>query len=996
MSATESLVLALRHHRAGRVGDAESAYLAVLEVAPENTTALLNLGALVAGQERFEEAERYYKRVAELQPGDSAVRSNLGNLMQSQTRLDEAADYYHAALAIDPRLAEAHINLGNLYIAQDQLEKAAECLSRGVESNPAITYAHSALGAVLLGLDRTDEAIAAFTIAVEHEPQNAAYHANLGGALFRNKDYKAAAASYRSSLSIEPSDAVVRCNHGTALEKLEKKDEAIGEYRAALELDPDQFDALSHLAHLLTEEGEFDEAEERIARCDELRPNQAEVAFQFGNLHLAKKEQEKAITYFEQALTMDGDISEAYNNLGNALQNLDRQDEAIVALNKAIEINPKSAHAWNNLGNSFVALKKQQEALDAYQRAADLDPKLDVAMINLGNALRSMDRLDEALQWFEKALQKNPALYSAYNGIGLSYQAYNEHEKAIKAFKKAVEVKPHYAHALNNLAISFQDTGQHAEAIKAYQDILDNHPELTEVYFNLGTLFQLMNRFDESVIVFKKALEQRENYDVVYPYLAHGLMQQCSWTNLDAIISKVLTNAEQQVVRGVEVSVSAFGLQSLPASPELKYGAACQISKRAEEKAEEQKGMHLPYKHRRRRKKKITVGFMSPDFRFHSVSVAFKSVLGARNTDRFNYHAYAIETYGQDGLTGYFRETFDKYVDITDMTYAKAADAIYENGVDILIDLAGHTRGARYEVMAFRPAPIQAHWLGFSSTTGASYIDYLITDKIQLPPEDEKFCSEKLLYLPDTFMATSSHQQVAEPVTREEVGLPAEGFVFANFNSHYKFYPTMFDTWMRLLRQVPGSVMWFIRGTDTSRKNLRIEAKNRGVDPKRLIFAPTIFHPDHLARLHHADICLDNLFHGGGVTTTDALWVGVPVLTLWGDAPPSRNGATLVSAIGAPELTTYTLAEYETKALSLAHNPDELAALKAKLRANRDTQPLFDIGRLTKHLESGFELMMENYYSGNPPRTMAVPALPLGDRWAPDGNEIDNLLKDAI
>lgn len=996
MPATESLALALQHHRAGRADEAEKTYLAVLEAAPEDTNVLLNLGALVAAQGRFEEAERFYKRVAELEPTDAAVRSNLGNLMQTQNRPEEAENHYRAALDLDPRLAEAHVNLGNLYLSQGDFEKAVECLSQGVDINPRIAHAHSSLGAALAGLDRTADAVAAFTTAAERNPRSAQVHDNLGGALFNDSDFKGAAESYRRSISIEPGDAVVHRNFGAVLEKLAKQDEAIVQFRKVVALDPDHFEALTDLARLLTGAGEYEEAEERLARCKELRPDHAEVAFLLGNLCLAKKDAEQAIIHFEHALTLQGDISEAYNNLGNALQELDRQDEAIEALNKAIEVNPESAHAWNNLGNSYAALKKQDKALDAYRRAAEIDPKLDVAMINLGNTLRALDRLDEALQWFEKALQKNPALYSAYNGIGLSYQAYNEHEKAIEAFEKAVEVKPHYAHALNNLAISYQDTGQHSKAIKAYQDILDNHPELTEVYFNLGTLLQLMSRFDESVVVFKTALSKREHYDVVYPYLAHGLMQQCNWTNLDAIISKVITNAELQVIRGEEATVSAFGLQSLPATPELKLGAARQISKRSEERIEDQKKAQGSYKYRRRRKKKITVGFMSPDFRFHSVAVAFKSVLGARNRDRFEYQAYAIKTYGEDGLTSYFRATFDKYVDITDMTYAKAADTIYENGVDIMVDLAGHTRGGRYEVLAFRPAPIQAHWLGFSSTTGASYIDYLITDKIQLPPEDQKYCSEKLVYLPDTFMATSQHDQIAEPVSRAEAGLPKEGFVFANFNSHYKFYPTMFDIWMRLLRQVPGSLMWFMRGTDTSRKNLRLEAKKRGVDPARLIFAQTILHPNHLARIHHVDLCLDNLFHGGGVTTTDALWVGVPVLTLWGDAPPARNGASLVSAIGAPELTTYSMTEYESKALSLARNPTELAALKAKLQANRDTHPLFDIGRLTGHLESGFELMMENYLAGNPPCTIEVPALPVTYGGACEGDRPDHLLKDAV
>jgi predicted O-linked N-acetylglucosamine transferase (SPINDLY family) len=373
---------------------------------------------------------------------------------------------------------------------------------------------------------------------------------------------------------------------------------------------------------------------------------------------------------------------------------------------------------------------------------------------------------------------------------------------------------------------------------------------------------------------------------------------------------------------------------------------------------------------------KLKIGFLSPDFRFHSVAVAFRGVLENRDKDRYHYAAYAVTTFGQDDLTRHFSETFDSWTDITQMSYVDTTKRMVEDGVNVLIDLAGHTRGGRLEVLALRPAPVQAHWLGFSSTTGASYIDYLVTDRIQLPPEDQKYCSEKLVYLPETFMATSRPPVALESYTRADFGLPEDGFVFANFNSHYKFYPTLFATWMRLLRQIPGSVLWFMSGTPTSRTNLQREAEARGIDPARLIFSDTIPHPRHLARLPLADLALDNLHHGGGVTTTDALWAGVPVLTLYGPTPPARNGATLVSAIDAPELIAYSLDEYEKKAQAYATQPELLAAIRAKLAQNRDAAPLFHIDRLTRHFEAACDLMWQNYVDGNEPRVIEVPALP--------------------
>jgi predicted O-linked N-acetylglucosamine transferase (SPINDLY family) len=311
-----------------------------------------------------------------------------------------------------------------------------------------------------------------------------------------------------------------------------------------------------------------------------------------------------------------------------------------------------------------------------------------------------------------------------------------------------------------------------------------------------------------------------------------------------------------------------------------------------------------------------------------------------------------------------------------DNSFQQSANQIHDDEIDILIDLAGHTKGGQLSLLALRAAPIQVHYLGYSATVGAKYLDYLITDHHQVPPEQRPFFTEKLVYLPDTFMATQRAPVAVDTPSRADCGLPDDAFVLVNFNTHYKIEPKIFAIWMRLLRKTPNAVLWLIRGTKTSSSNLRREAAARGVAPERLIFADKIPHPQHLARLPLADLALDNLYHGGGVTTVDCLWVGVPLLTLTGPTPQSRNGATLLSVIGQEDMIQHRIEDYEALAMALANDPDRLARIKARLIATRDDHPLFKSKRLTRHLELAYELMWQKYEAGEPPAMIEVPRLP--------------------
>ena len=974
-AAADNFTLGLAHHRAGRLDDAARHYRKALEADPDFPGALLNLAVLCMGLQKYDEAFSLFERARARDPDNASILVNLGNLSQLRGDPAEAERCYRAALAAKPDLAEAHVNLGNLFFKQDRPDAAAAFFRAGLDINPMIGQAHANLGAALVALGQDEEAARELAIADALGHRDATLHFTLGGVHFRRRDFTKAAEHYAQAIALAPGWTRAQVNLAASLRRQGKDAESIAAYRQALAQEPDAQDVRRGLAAVLIDHREWDEAEALLHAAAAAEPNHAETEFHLGSLYIARGDMTRAVEHLERAVTTVGGAPEAHNNLGHALQQMGRHADALRQFDLALATNPDFASALNNRGNSLAATGNPDEALVCYRRAVELDPALGTAQVNLGNALRSRGDLDAALACFEAAIAAHPDLHTAYNGYGLTLQTYNRHDDAIAAYKTAIELNPHYPEALNNLAISYQDQGRYSEAVACYLEVIDHNPHMSAVYFNMGSLLQVLSRHDEAVTAFRKAREQAPHNPAITPYLVHGLMQQCSWKDLGPLIEEVLQNTVRQLDDNTALTISPFGLQSLPASHELRCRTARYVSGRIKDHVRPIREALGPLSYAPAAGRKLRVGFISPDFRFHSVAVAFREILLHRDREKFDYYGYALTTYGQDEMTRYFKSAFDKFQDITSLSYADAAKLINADGVDILIDLAGHTRGGRLEIFALRPAPIQAHWLGFSSTIGADFLDYLIQDRHQIPPDEQHLCSEKLVYLPDTFMATSRPTVAPDVITRVQCGLPETGFVFANFNSHYKFYPTLFSTWMRLLRQVPGSVLWLLSGTRTSRQNLRAEAEARGIDPSRLVFSDTVGHPIHLARLVNADLSLDNLYHGGGVTTTDALYMGVPVLTLAGDAPPARNGATLINAIGLPELITHSLKDYEAAALDYARNPEKISALKAKLRANRDTTALFDTPRLVRHLEKAFELMWENHAAGNPPRMIEVPDL---------------------
>jgi predicted O-linked N-acetylglucosamine transferase (SPINDLY family) len=317
---------------------------------------------------------------------------------------------------------------------------------------------------------------------------------------------------------------------------------------------------------------------------------------------------------------------------------------------------------------------------------------------------------------------------------------------------------------------------------------------------------------------------------------------------------------------------------------------------------------------------------------------------------------------------------FDKFIDVSNYPDRQVAMLARKLEIDIAVDLKGFTTDSRTGIFALRAAPIQVNYLGYPGTMGADYIDYLIADRILIPASDQKYFSEKIVLLPNSYQVNDRKRRIADKMfTRAEAGLPEHGFVFCCFNNNYKITPGMFDRWMRILGRVEGSVLWLYQDNASAAANLIKEAAARGISPQRLVFARLIPLPDHLARHRVADLCLDTLPYNAHTTASDALWTGVPVVTQIGETFAGRVAASLLNAIGLPELVTSTAQAYEDLAIELATRPEKFAAIKSKLDANRLTTPLFDCRRFTEHIERAYTAMYERYQAGLPPAPIDVP-----------------------
>jgi len=671
---------------------------------------------------------------------------------------------------------------------------------------------------------------------------------------------------------------------------------------------------------------------------------------------------EPAIDCYAKALRVKPDYAEAQNNLGSVLQELGRHDEAIACYTKALQIKPGYGDAQNNLGSALQELGRHDEAITCYTKALQIKPDHADAHYNLGIALKALGRHDEAIECYTKALQIKPDYAEAQVNLGSVLQELGRHDEAVACYTKAMQIKPDDAGAHNNLGSALQALGRHDEAIERYTKVLQINPAFAKAHYNLGVALQELGRHDEAIERYTKALQINPDYAEAHTAKLYQQSSICDWEALAADAGAIETLG----ISGQ--SVSPFAMLSLEDNP-------AQQRKRSERCAKEKyTRLELPAIPAPSIKpKRLRIGYFSADFHNHAMMYLMARLFEVHDRTQFGLHAYSFGPNYNDAMRSRLIDAMDVFHDVRSLGDRGIAELARKEGLDIAIDLNGYTANSRSGIFAYRAAPIQVNYLGYPGTMGAPFIDYVIADKIVIPQERREHYSEKIITLPHTYQVNDNTRAISDrSFTRTEMGLPEQGFVFCCFNNNYKISPSAFDVWMRLLQQVDGSVLWLFKGNKWAEQNLRRESRSRGVDPDRLVFADRMPSPEHLSRLRLADLFLDTFNFNAHTTASDALRMGVPVVTKLGHGFPARVAGSLLNAIGLPELATTSAEQYERLALELATNPETLAEIKRRLLARRNTAPLFDTELFAKHIERAYQQAYQRYFDGEEPDHIEV------------------------
>lgn len=698
------------------------------------------------------------------------------------------------------------------------------------------------------------------------------------------------------------------------------------------------------------------------SKSNPIRPTAADVMrravadFQAGNLAEAER-------LCRIVLAVRPDHFDALHLSGTIAARRQRFEDADRLLSRALAINCESAEAHSNRGNVQRARGQVVDALASYDRALAIKPGFIEALSNRGGVLKDLERYEQALASYDAALALKPDLAVVHFNRGAVLSAMKQHAEALASYDRALALNGRFAEALNNRGATLASLKRHEEALASYGRALALQPGFAEALQNRGAVLAHLGRHETASEDLDRALRLNPDLPFARGTLLHSRMHSCDWRAYEQESKRVIGD-----VRAGNRAVEPFMFLAISDSPEDQLRCARTWVRDQCPPSANALWTGGSYRHDR-----IRLAYVSSDFRAHPLGQLMAALFEQHDRARFETIAVSLGRDDHSPMRSRLEGAFDKFIDVQRQSDHDVVKLMREMEVDIAVDRNGFTTGARPGIFAMRAAPIQVNYLAYPGTMGADFIDYLIGDEVVIPPGQQVWYTEKVVYLPDSYLVNDSGRRIAERTpTRKEVGLPDRGFVFCSFNNAYKITLQLFDAWMSLLRQVEGSVLWLLDGTATMRRNLWREAAAREIDPQRLIFAPRIAPEDHLARHRLADLFLDTLPYNAHTTASDALWAGLPVLTCIGTTFAGRVAASLLRAVGVPGLITRSLDEYKSLASRLASEPRALEEIRQQLARNRAVRPLFDTDRFRRHIEAAYFEMWERNRRGEAPASFAV------------------------
>jgi len=629
-------------------------------------------------------------------------------------------------------------------------------------------------------------------------------------------------------------------------------------------------------------------------------------------------------------------------------------DSANSILKRVVQVDSKNVPALHILGLIKISQSNFSEAADYLAKAARIHPNDASIRYNLAKALSDSGNDKDALAHHKKAVALAPNNPEAWLSYGKTASNLGRYEDALVWYSNAISLKPDYAEASLNKGATLKELGRYEEAIAFAQQALSINPNLAEAWSNKGVALKALKRYEEVIANYDRALSLKPNIDWVSGDLLHTKMKICSWSGL----AESLEDISKKVASNEKVA-NPFPLLALT-DDALLHKKSAEIYTQSSHPFNPVLGSIL----KRPPGQKIRIGYFSADFHDHATGYLIAELFELHDKTQFELVGFSFGPIIDDKMRQRLEKSFDQFIEVGRKSDAEVAQLSRDLNIDIAVDLKGFTQDARTGIFSYRAAPIQVNYLGYPGTTGTNYIDFIIADKILIPSELQSCYSEKVVYLPNSYQVNDRKRLISDrQPTKQELGLPEKGIVFCCFNNNYKILPKTFEGWIRVLKAVEGSVLWLLQDNSLAAENLKKEAEKQGVASDRLVFAERLPLPEHLARHRQVDLFLDTFPCNAHTTTSDALWAGLPVLTLMGTSFASRVAASLLNAVGLPDLITNTQEEYEALAIELALNPKKLADIKLKLANNRLTAPLFDTPLFTKNLETAYIEMHRRYHA---------------------------------
>lgn len=958
------------HYSCGRYKEALQLCETIYSIDASRTDNLLLLGATHFQLRNFSECIFYNQQCIRVEPTFGEAYSNLGNALKELGDLQGAVQFYLKAIKLKPRFCDAYNNLA---------------------------LAHMQLG-------QPQQAIETYRMALVLAPNLVDAHCNLGNLYKAQGDLEQAKACYLQTIQIQPNFAIAWSNLAGVFKDEGQLATAIAYYREAIRLCPHFGDAYSNLGNAIKEQGNLDEAMKCYEAAIAIRPDFAIAHGNLASCYYDKGDLEQAIKLFKYAIQLEPNFPDAYNNLGNALResSRDKLEEAIYCYRTALRLKPDHPHAYNNLGNAMKDKGMVKEAVHCYVTAARLMPRFAAAHSNLGSTLKEQGKLHQAIAHYHEAISINPRFVDAYSNMGNAYKDLGRVDDAIKCYMTAIKLQPNFADAYANVGSAYKDGGHVVEAIAYYRKALELKPNFPDAFANLVHALTF-------ICVWSDRDEQfRHLQDILHQQLRIGMPNNTSGGGAAAAGGSGGGSAAHAVGGGgggdaVAATLdggraAAGGGGATPMTPPLPsvqpfhalvyplglHLTHCIAQRFAARSLANVSLLSMePFRHRAKRpEERLHVGYVSSDFGNHPLSHLMQSVFGMHDRSNIKVTCYALTPSDMSTWRKRIEGDAECLRDISQLPNEQAARLIFDDGVHVLVNLNGYTKGSRNEIFALQPAPIQVSYMGFCGSMGADFIQYMIADQIVIPPEEEfqRHYTEKIAYMPHSYFVNDHRQSsryVLDPHdpdqhNRAHYGVPEDAFVFCNFNQLFKIDPQVFDTWCSILKRVPNSILWLLRFPPAGEANIREEARRRGVKDNQLHFTDVSPKDEHIRRGKLVELFLDTPQCNAHTTGCDILWGGTPIVTTTGDKMGTRVAASLLHAAGLDELVCADLSAYEELAVSLAVDAERYMDVRGRLEAEREESPLFDTRRWVRNLESGLHMMWQRHECGLPPDHLFV------------------------